>query len=153
MTMTERKTNCYPAMIVLLVSGFLVFLAWSAFKAAGLGSRVTDADYYSKGLKYNATQVERRAAEVLGWSLETRLDGRILELRLADGKNGRVDRAVGFLSLAIPGSAENIRLPLQETVPGLYRVDLGDRIRGAVQASLELERDGACLSRRLLLNL
>ncbi|MHB8809680.1 MAG: FixH family protein [Desulfobulbaceae bacterium] len=151
--MTEtRKTNWYPTMIGLLVSGFLIFLAWSAFQAAGPGSRVTDADYYSKGLKYNTTRVEKRAAEVLGWNLETRLDGRILEFRLADRKSGKVDRAIGTLYLAIPG-AEDIRLPLQEAAPGQYRVNLGEGISGAIQARLELERNGARLSRQLLLNL
>lgn len=152
MTQT-RKTNWYPFMIVLLVSGFLVFLVWSAFQAAGLGSRVTDADYYSKGLKYNTTQVEKRAGEVLGWHLETRLNGRILEFRLADRKSGKVERASGTLYLAIPGKAENIRLPLQEVAPGQYRVNLGDSISGAIQVRLELERNGARLSRQLLLNL
>jgi len=152
--MTEtRKMNWYPPMLVLLVSGFLIFLAWPAFQAAGPGSRVTDADYYSKGLKYNTTQVEKRAAEVLGWNLETRLEGRILEFRLADKKSEKVDRAIGTLYLAIPGKAENIRLPLQEAAPGQYRVNLGDSISGAIQVRLELERDGARLSRQLLLNL
>ena len=77
--MTEtRKKNIYPAMILLLISCFLIFSTWAAFQAAGLGSKVTDTDYYSKGLKYNTSQVEKRAAEVLGWNLETRLDGRDL---------------------------------------------------------------------------
>jgi len=139
-------------MILLLISGFLVFLAWSAFQAAGLGSRVTDADYYSKGLKYNTTQVEKRAAEVLGWNLTTRLDGRILEFRLTDSR-GEVDRAEGSLYLAIPGTAENIHLSIQEVGAGLYQVRLDDTINGTIQARLELERDGARLNRQLLLNL
>src|SRR5210317_571260 len=110
--MTEtKKKNFYPSMIMLLIGGFLVFLLWSAFQAAGLGSKVTDADYYSKGLKYNTTQVEKRAAEVLGWNLETRLDGRTLEFHLIDHEGNEVDRATGTLYLAIPGTAENIHLP------------------------------------------
>lgn len=140
-------------MITLLVGGFVFFLAWSAFRAAGPGSRVTDADYYSKGLKYNATQVEKRAAEVLGWSLETSLDGRMLEFRLADRQGAKVERASGALHLAVPGTAENLRLPLREVAPGRYLVTLDDRIHGAIQARLELERAGARLTRQLLLNL
>lgn len=152
--MTEtKKKNIYPLMIMLLIGGFLIFLAWSAFQAAGLGSKVTDADYYSKGLKYNTTMVEKRAAEVLGWHLETKLDGRTLEFRLKDEKGGKVDRAVGTLYLAIPGSAENIHLPLQEVASGHYRVNLGENINGTIQARLELEREGARLNRQLLLNL
>ena len=153
-TMTEtRKKNIYPLLILLLLGGFLIFLAWSAFQAAGLGSKVTDRDYYSKGLKYNTTMVEKRAAEVLGWNLETRLDGRVLEFHLIDHEGGEVDRAVGSLYLAIPGTAENILLPLQEVASGYYRVNLGDNINGTIRARLELEREGARLNRQLLLNL
>ena len=152
--MTETgKKNFYPTMILLLIGGFLIFLFWSAFHAAGLGSKVTDADYYSKGLKYNTSVVEKRAAEVLGWNLETRLDGRTLEFRLTNNEGGKVDRAVGTLFLAIPGLAENIRLPLQEVAAGYYLVNLGDNINGTIQARLELEREGARLNRQLLLNL
>ena len=152
--MTEtKKKNIYPPLIMLLIGGFLIFLAWSAFQAAGLGSKVTDADYYSKGLKYNTTMVEKRAAEVLGWHLETRLSGSTLEFRLKDEKGDKVDRAVGALYLAIPGSAENIQLPLQEVASGHYQVNLGDNINGTIQARLELEREGARLNRQLLLNL
>ena len=152
MTETEKK-NFYPAMIILLIGGFLVFLLWSAFQASGLGSKVTDADYYSKGLKYNTTQVEKRAAEVLGWKLETKLDGRTLEFHLMDQEGTVVDRAVGTLYLAIPGMAENIHLPLQETTSGYYRVNLDDNITGTIQARLEMEREGARLNRQMLLNL
>ncbi len=152
--MTETgKKNIYPPMILLLIGGFLIFLAWSAFQAAGLGSKVTDADYYSKGLKYNTTQVEKRAAEVLGWNVETRLVGRTLDFLLTDKDGGEVRRAVGTLYLAIPGTAENVHLPLQEVAPGHYRVSLDDRISGTIQARLELEREGALLNRQLLLNL
>jgi len=152
--MTEtKKKNFYPTMIMLLIGGFIIFLVWSAFQAAGLGSKVTDADYYSKGLKYNTTQVEKRAAEVLGWNLETQLDGRTLEFHLMDQKGREVDRATGTLYLAIPDSAENIHLPLEEVSAGHYRVNLGDNINGTIQARLELEREGARLNRQLLLNL
>ena len=140
-------------MILLLICGFLLFLFWSAFQAAGLGSKVTDGDYYSKGLKYNTSIVEKRAAEVLGWNLEVRLDGRTLDFHLMDHEGAEIDRAVGTLYLAIPGMAENIHLPLQEVASGYYRVKLDDNISGTIQARLELERQGARLHRQLLLNL
>lgn len=140
-------------MILLLLGGFLAFLAWSAFQAAGLGSKVTDSDYYSKGLKYNTTMVEKRAAEVLGWHVETRLDGRTLQFHLTDQEGTKVVRATGTLYLAIPGSAENIHLPLQEMTSGYYLVNLGEEVHGTIQARLELEREGARLNRQLLLNL
>lgn len=152
MTKTIKK-NFYPLFILLLIGGFLIFLSWSAFQAAGLGSKVTDADYYSKGLKYNTTMVEKRAAEVLGWNVETRLDGLTLEFHLTDSEGTGVDRVTGTLYLAIPGLAENIRLPLQEIAAGYYRVNLAENINGSIQARLELERQGARLQRQLLLNI
>ena len=152
--MTEtKKMNTYPPMSLLLIGGLLIFSAWAAFQAAGLGSRVTDVDYYSKGLKYNSTQVEKRAAEVLGWNLETRLSGRDLEFRLTDRAGVEVERASGTLYLAIPGTAENVHLPLQEIAAGYYLVKLADNINGTIQARLELEREGARLNRQLLLSL
>ena len=152
MTKTSKK-NFYPSFILLLIGGFLVFLVWSAFQAAGLGSKVTDADYYSKGLKYNTTQVEKRAAEVLGWNLATRLNGRNIEFHLTSSKGKEVDRAVGNLYLAIPDRAENIHLQLTEITSGHYQVRLDDNISGTIQARLEMERNGARLNRQLLLNL
>jgi len=151
--MSGTRKNIYPSLIGLLIGGFLFFLAWSAFRAAGLGSRVTDADYYSKGLRYTATQVEQKAAEVLGWNIDTQLEGRVLEFRLTDGMGKLIHSASGTLYLALPGAAENIHLPLQEVSSGQYRVVLGDNISGAIQARLELEREGARLTRQLLLNL
>lgn len=152
--MTEsRKRNIYPPMIMLLIGGFLLFSGWSALQATGLGSKVADVDYYSKGLKYNTSQVERRAAEVLGWHLETRLNGRALEFHLTDRVGGAVGRAGGTLYLAIPGAAENLHLPVQEVADGHYRVKLADHINGTIQARLELAREGARLNRQLLLNL
>jgi nitrogen fixation protein FixH len=97
--------------------------------------------------------VEKRAAEALGWSLQTRLAGRTLEFHLVDSKGIPVDRAAGNLYLAIPGTAENIHLPLQEKKPGVYQVKLGENILGAIQARLEVERQGVRLNRQLLLNL
>lgn len=152
MTQTKKK-NFYPTMIMLLIGGFLIFSAWSAFQAAGFGSKVTDADYYSKGLKYNSTQIEKRAAESLGWNLETRLNGRDLEFHLTDREGSRVERAVGTLYLAIPDTAESIHLPLQEIAAGYYRITLNDNLSGTIQARLELAREGARLNRQILLNL
>jgi nitrogen fixation protein FixH len=149
----SKKVNIYPLMIMLLLGGFIAFLVWSAFQAAGLGSKVTDKDYYSKGLKYNTSLVEKRAAEVLGWSLTTSLQDRTLEFHIVDSRGDGVGQATGTLYLAIPGSAENIHLSLKEAGVGLYRVSLADSLKGSIQARLELERDGARMNRQLLLNL
>lgn len=148
-----KKKNIYPAMILLLLGSFLIFSVWSAFQAAGLGSAVTDADYYSKGLKYNTTMVEKRAATVLGWKVTTELEGRTLKFRLTDREGNPVAKAVGFLYLAIPGAAENINIPLKEVAAGVYQVNLPADFKGAIQTRLEFEQDGARLNRQLLLNL
>jgi len=148
-----NKKTTYPFLLLAMICCFLAFLAWSAYKAAGLGSRVTDADYYSKGLKYNTSVVEKRAAEVLGWKLSARLAGRLLEFHLVDSNGNAVDKAAGTLYLAIPGTAENVRLKLQEASSGIYQVNLGAEFKGSIQARLELERQGARLNRQLLLNL
>lgn len=140
-------------MIMVMIGGFILFLAWSAYQAAGLGSKVTDTAYYSKGLKYNTTQVEKRAAEVLGWQLETKLDGRSLAFYLTSREGEKVDQATGTLYLAIPDKAENIHLPLREIEDGIYQVTLDENIHGSIQARLEVERKGARLNRQLLLNL
>ena len=152
MTDTKKK-NIYPALILLLLGAFLVFSVWSAFQAAGLGSAVTDADYYSKGLRYNTTMVEKRAATVLGWQLSTELDGRTLQFRLHDRDGQPVDRASGSLYLAIPGAAENVHIPLQEVAAGVYQIVLDANFKGAIQTRLEFTRDGARMNRQLLLNL
>ena len=152
MTDTHNKSRS-PFIIIFFVGAFIIFLVWSAFQAAGLGSKVTDREYYSKGLKYNTTMVEKRAAEVLGWKLETRLVDNVIEFHLRDQEGKAVVRATGALYLAIPDTAENIRLPLKEMDSGFYMVSFTDTIKGAIQARLELERDGARLNRQLLLNL
>ena len=148
-----KKKNIYPALILLLFGAFLIFSVWSAFQAAGLGSEVTDAAYYSKGLRYNTTMVEKRAASVLGWVLSTELVGRTLVFRLQDGEGAPVDRAIGSLYLAIPGAGENIHISLQEVAAGVYQVNLPDDFTGAIQTRLEFVREGARLNRQLLLNL
>lgn len=151
--MTEvKKRNIYPPLILLLLGAFLLFSVWSAFQAAGLGSEVTDADYYSKGLKYNTSMVEKKAAAVLGWNVSTSLEGRILTFSLTDRDGRAVDRAVGSLYLAIPNAAENINLSLQEVAAGVYTITLPADFIGAIQTRLEFERDGARLNRQLLLN-
>ncbi|NTV13577.1 MAG: hypothetical protein HGA96_06565 [Desulfobulbaceae bacterium] len=151
--MTATRRTIYPPMIMLLAGGFFLFCGWAAFRANVLGSKVIDADYYSKGLKYNTSQVEKRAAETIGWNLETRLNGRNLEFHLTDRAGGGISRAAGTLYLAIPGSAENIYLPVQELAAGSYRVRLADNLKGTIQARLDLKREGAQLNRQLLLNL
>lgn len=64
-----------------------------------------------------------------------------------------VDHATGALYLAIPNAAENVNIPLLEVADGFYTVKLQDEMTGAIQARLDLVRDGVRLNRQLLLNL
>ena len=147
------KKNIYPILILLLIGSFLCFSVWSAMRAADLGPQVTDADYYSKGLRYSSTMVEKRAASVLGWKVSTRLIGRTLKFHLDDKEGQPVRSAKGVLFLYLSEQASSIRFPLQEIAPGVYNLDLTANMTGEMTARLEFERDGARLNRQLLLNL
>ena len=147
------KKNFYPLLILLLIGSFLCFSIWSAMRAADMGPQVTDADYYSKGLRYSSTMLEKRAATVLGWKVSTRLIGRTLEFRLNDKDGQPVRSAAGALFLHLPEQASNRRFPLQEIAAGVYQFALSTNMTGEMSARLEFERNGAYLHRQLLLNL
>ena len=122
-------------------------------RAIDAGPEVTDADYYSKGLKYSSTVLEKRAAAVLGWQVETQLSGRTLEFRLSDKEGLPVEAANGDIFLYLAGSTSSKQLPLQETEPGVYIFNLTAGMTGEMNARLEFEHNGARINRRLLLNL
>lgn len=151
--MIAAKKHIYPVLILLLLVSFLVFSAWSAMQAAQLGPQVTDADYYSKGLKYNDTLIEKRAAAALGWKVTTRLVGRTLEFQVSDKHGLPVRGAKGNLFLYLPASAASVHLPLQEIEDGSYQLHLTTSMTGEMTARLDFERDGARLNRQMLLNL
>ncbi|MBW2689646.1 MAG: FixH family protein [Deltaproteobacteria bacterium] len=147
------KKNFYPLLILLLLGSFIFFSVWSGMRAVNLGPQVTDPDYYSKGLKYSSTLVEKRAAMVLGWTVSTRLVGRTLQFSLSDKQGQPVRAAKGALFMYLPESESSIRFPLQEVDAGLYQLNLTTNMTGEMTARLEFERDGARLNRQLLLNL
>jgi len=148
-----KKKNFYPLLILLLIGSFLCFSIWSAMRAADMGPQVTDADYYSKGLRYSSTMLEKRAATVLGWKVSTRLIGRTLEFRLDDKDGKPVKSAAGALFLYLPEQASSTRFPLQEIAAGVYKLTLSTNMTGEMSARLEFKREGAYLNRQLLLNL
>jgi nitrogen fixation protein FixH len=147
------KTNSYPLFIILLISCFLGFSAWSAIRAIDAGPEVTDPDYYSKGLKYSSTVLEKRTAAVLGWKVETLLTGRTIEFHLSDKEGKPVETAKGDIFLYLAGSTKSKQLPLKETEPGVYIFNLTSHMTGEINARLEFERKGARINRQLLLNL
>jgi nitrogen fixation protein FixH len=147
------KKNSYPLLILLLIGSFLCFSVWSAMRAIDAGPEVTDADYYSKGLKYNSTLLEKRAAAVLGWKVATQLVGRTLEFRLSDKAGNPVEAAHGEIFLYLKGSSSSKKLPLHEAEPGTYIFNLTAGMSGEMNARLEFELNGARINRQLLLNL
>lgn len=150
--MTNRK-NIYPLLILLLIGGFLCFSTWAALRTAASRPQVTDADYYSKGLRYTSTLLEKQAAEGFGWTVATRLAGRALQFELSDKQGQPVSAAKGTLLLYLSQAQVNQTFPLLETGPGIYQLQLTAAMTGEMNARLEFERDGARLNRRLLLNL
>jgi nitrogen fixation protein FixH len=151
--MSVPQKNLYRPFILLLLGSFLGFLAWSAWQAANYGSEVSDRDYYSKGLRYTSTLLEKRAAEGLGWTLTTQISGRTLEFHIANREKQGVSGARGTLHLYLPGHADGRAFELHESSSGIYRLALPPELQGSLRARVMFERDGARLSRQLQLNL
>lgn len=145
--------NFYPTMIFCLLGTFILFLIWSAFQASTQGTQVTDPDYYSKGLKYNSTQVEKRAAASMGWKLTTELVDGQLQIRLQDGAGQSVAGAQGRLNLYSRPDSDLLNLPLTEINAGLYRAELPSTLKGEITVRVEFERNGARINRQLLINI
>lgn len=143
----------FPWLIACLGAGFLVLSGWSFYRAARGTSAVTDADYYSHGLRYNQTLIEQHAADSLGWQLVIHRDGANLVALLNDGGRSPVSGAGALLRLYGETTGQTGELSLLEVTPGRYQVRLPDSLQGTVTAEIAFERDGARLQRRLLLAL
>ncbi|WP_303722794.1 FixH family protein [Malonomonas rubra] len=143
----------YPALIIFFFGTFVLFLVWSAFQASTEGTQVTDRDYYSKGLKYSSTVVEKRVASVLGWEIAAGyIDGQ-LQIRLQDGKGHLVSGAKGVLYLNTRPGIELQKLPLKEVDSGYYQTRVPSVLTGEVSIRVEFERDGARINRQLLITI
>ena len=147
----NAKPKPIPLYLVLLLAVFLAFLGWSARQAATDGARITDRDYYSKGLRYNTSMVERRAATVLGWQVDVDLDRHTLSLRLRDRTDQPVAEADVVLTLITPST--HIPLRLEEVRPGHYLARLPDALSGEIPARYSIQRQHARIERQLLINL
>ena len=146
----RSKTNPWPRNLVVLGLLFLTLTGWSVYRAATRVSDVLDQDYYSHGLRFNDSLIERQAAQGLGWTLATEVRDGWLRCRL-NGVDGRpVTGGGGDLLLRRDGE---YRFPLEERGPGLYVVRLPPELSGEFSAQLILGRDGAHMRRNLLLNL
>ena len=110
--MANRK-NLYPFFIVLAIASFIAFLAWAAMRASVSGPEVTDADYYSKGLRYTSTILEKKAAASQGWTIHTELSGRTLVISLQDKQGDPVRGAKGSILFFLPGTPGRVEYQLK----------------------------------------
>jgi len=146
-----NAANRWLWLIGALLVGFILLSAWSFRRAATESSTVTDANYYSHGLRYNQTLLERQASASLGWQTVPHLEGNRVTIRLFDRGRQAVAGAEAILTLLGTGTADNRRLPLHEVEPGLYRAELPGDLHGELAADVTFQRDGADLHQRLLL--
>lgn len=150
-TMMKKTRKPIPFYLVALLVIFLAFLAWSARQAITDGARITDRDYYSKGLRYNTSEVERRAAASLGWRITPQLAAHTLSLTVSDREQRPVVNADVELTLMLTGHQQTI--PLEEQAAGRYRVVLPEQLRGEIHALYVVQLEGTRLERNLLINL
>lgn len=151
--MPANQRSSAPYLITLLLVVFLLFCGWSAYRAATRGSEISDPDYYTKGLKYNTTLVEERAAKVLGWKLQMHLANGVLVADLVDSHDRPVSGGKAHVRLYPPHASAPIDLQLAESAPGEYRSPVPTGLRGEHRARFDFQKDGALLNRQLLLNL
>ena len=148
-----NKKPYTPWLLLIIGTIFLVLTSWSIYMARSGTSDVTDRNYYSHGLRYNETLLERKAAQSQGWTLKTQLIGHTLRFELKDKTGKAVISARGTLELLFPEKSTSIRLPLVLTDSGIYEVTLDQDLAGEMTARIEFVQDGARLNRQLLLNL
>jgi len=151
--MTTSKRPVAPLLITLAIGCFVLFLTWAGRQAATRGSEISDPAYYSKGLRYNTTQVEKRAASVLGWQLQVRRVAGDLLLELRDGDQRPVSGGEAQLQLFRKSASAPLEFELAEIAPGTYRFILPEQLHGEYRARFDFHKDGARLGRQLLLNL
>lgn len=142
----------FPWLIIIIGAGFLLLTLGSIFIAQQKTSAVTDQNYYSHGLRYNKTLLEKKAAETLGWTIEINLFDQDLQIELRDRQNMPVMTAKGSIVLYANDHKLRDSQPIIEIGNGQYVVSFPKDLSGPLNARIEFERDGARLTRQLLLN-
>lgn len=145
------QKNISALLIPVLIGSFLIFSSWAAYQAVTRVSEVSDRDYYSKGLKYNNTLLEKRAASVMGWQLHSALQEGAFTQLLTDSNGDPVSGATGTLFLHQHQDSVLV-ISLTETAPGTYTANL-PQITGEHLIRAEFEREGARITRQILLTL
>lgn len=145
--------NHWPVLIIVLIAGFLSLTAWSFYRASRGASAVTDNDYYSHGLRFEQTMLEQKAAASLGWAMQTSLNGRQLRVQLTDHRQQPVTAARAELTMSGDSQGKSLRFVLAENAGGAYLVQFPATLHGELTARIDFERDGAHLSKQLILAL
>lgn len=147
--MNKRRST--PWIILLLGAGFLGLTLWSIYRAGQETSAVTDHEYYSHGLRYNQTLLERKAAESLGWTTDVKLTGSGIVISLNDKTGQPVAGAQGEMTLFSTKQEPVVTIPLTEATAGYYAARLPAGRHGQLAAEISFDRDGVRLNKRLLL--
>ena len=145
------KKRYTPWILLLIGVGFLGLTSWSIYRAGHETSDVTDRDYYSHGLRYNKTMLERKAAESLGWTTAIELTGKGIVISLKDKAGQPVTGADGELTLFSTNQEPFVTIALTEATTGYYAARLPAGRRGQLAAEVSFDRDGVRINKRLLL--
>jgi len=148
-----NKLKKIPWLLLLIGGGFCILMIWSIFLASQRTSAVIDRDYYSHGLRYNETLLERQVAAALGWTTSTRLSGRVMTVQLRDRDHEPVVRAHGTLNLLESYDQQVRHLVLEEIEPGTFQAEFPENLHGEQPVEMLFDLAGARLSKRLLLSL
>ncbi len=150
-----NTTARWPAFIIALVLAFAAFSWWSFIQAASGVSAVTDPDYYSHGLKYNGTALEREAGAALGWRVSQQVAGRVLTMRVEDAHQQGIPGCQGVITFAGEGTGAQPLPPLEVTEigGGLYRAEIQAALPQTLAATLTINKGQAMIQRRLILAL
>ncbi len=147
-----RSIQLWPMIIVGLIVLFLGLTFWSIRQANQGVSAVTNDKYYSHGLRYNETQLEKQAAEALGWTMNSVLSGRQLVTGVTD-KQGQSVPGLTLNAVIYPGKGEPIRQTLAATGDQTFILKIPANLSGQITIQLQANREGAGLSKTLLVNL
>jgi len=147
----HKKVGKWPWLLIAVGGAFMVMTGWAVHRAALGTSPVTDPAYYSHGLKYNQSRIEARAAETLGWRVSSSLEDRKMTITLQAEDHKPVSGCLG--ELVIFNSEKRLSLALRENILGSYTVNIPGNLTGSLTGDLLLQRDGARINRRLLINL
>lgn len=138
--------NRWPLFIVALALLFASVTGWSISRARTGTSPVIDKRYYEHGLTYDAQREAAEAARALGWELSAVPDKDGLSIRLTDPQGNPVANAEATAMSPQTGQEET---RLHENAPGLYLLPLAPASQTR-EVTLRLAKDGAALSRRIL---